>query len=186
MDDGQIVELFLNRDENAIRHVSEKYGSSLRKLAVNICGDGYIAEECENDAYLGAWNSIPPHEPRDYLFPYLAAITRAAAIDWCRKASRKKRSASFVELSREMEECLPSPSDTESETDGILLSSDVSDFLRSVSEEKRTVFIRRYWFGDTVSDIARRFSFSEGKVKSILHRVRKELKAYLEKEGYTI
>ena len=186
MDDGKIVDLFLARDESAVRLASEKYGARLRMLAQNICGDPHTAEECENDAYFGAWNSIPPHEPRDHLFPFLAKITRSSAIDSCRKLSRQKRSAVFLELSREMEECLPSTSDTESEADSILLSGIVSDFLRSLSEEKRGVFIRRYWYMDPISDICRRFSCSEGKVKSMLFRVRKELKAYLEKEGYII
>ena len=186
MDDSKIVDLFFKRDENAIRCTSEKYGYRLRKIADNIVHDKRISEECENDTYLKAWNTIPPHEPRTYLFSYLAKIIRNLAIDFCKRESRQKRSAVFADLSDEAEECIPVPSGVESEYDAVALSRVISDFLKTISVEKRNIFIRRYWFFDSVADISRRFSISEGKVKTVLFRTRKELKTWLEREGYNI
>lgn len=103
MDDSQIVSLYLSRDETAIARTAEKYGSRLRALALGVVGDVQTAEECENDTYWEAWRSIPPHQPRDYLYPFLARITRHAALDRCRERDRLKRSAAVVELSAELE-----------------------------------------------------------------------------------
>ena len=109
MEDGQIVDLFLSRNEAAIQCSSEKYGLRLRALALHIVGETQTAEECENDAYLAAWNAIPPHEPRDYLYAFLARTVRNIALNRCRSQSRLKRDAFVAELSREMEECIPAP-----------------------------------------------------------------------------
>lgn len=109
MEDGQIVDLFLARDEAAIQRSAEKYGLRLRTLALHIVQEIQTAEECENDAYLAAWNAIPPHAPRDYLYAFLARIVRNLALNRCRDRGRLKRDAFVTELSREMEECLPSP-----------------------------------------------------------------------------
>lgn len=186
MDDNQLVDLFLKRDEAALSVVSEKYGKSLRRIANNIVEDPMDAEECENSTYLTAWESIPPHEPRNYLFPYLARIIRHISLDLCRKRNRIRRSAHFTELTAEMEQCIPAPNDTACQMDGILLGEVISSFLWKLSEEQRNVFLRRYWYLDPVSDIAGRFSFSESKVKTMLFRIRTELKEYLLKEGYML
>lgn len=131
-----------------------------------------------------AWNSIPPHEPRDYFFPFLAKITRFIALDRVKESTRQKRSAEFVELSQEIEGLIPTHDTTAAAVDGELLSLTINNFLRSISEEKRNIFLRRYWYMDSVSDVAKRFGISEGKAKTILFRVRNELKKHLEKEGY--
>lgn len=106
LDDNRIVDLYLSRDEAAISQTSEKYGSRLRNVAYGIVEDLHTAEECENDTYMEAWNSIPPHEPKSYLFAFLARITRHIALDFCKERSRLKRSAFISELSAEMEQCI--------------------------------------------------------------------------------
>lgn len=186
MDDNKIINLYLRRDETAVKQTSEKFGDRLRALAYGIVKDHQTAEECENDTYLKAWNSIPPHEPREYLYAFLARITRHISLDCCRKRSRLKRSAYISELSAEMEQCIPAPDDMECRIDDIVLGQAINKFLGTLSEEKRNVFIRRYWYLDSISDIARRFSLSESKVKTMLFRSRNRLRDYLEKEGYIL
>lgn len=109
MDDRGIVALYLRRDETAIRQTAEKYGSRLRTLAYRIVNDLQTAEECENDTYMEAWNTIPPHEPSDYFYAFLARITRHISLNRCRDRDRLKRSAFICELSAEMEQCIPAP-----------------------------------------------------------------------------
>ncbi len=186
MKDNQIVELYLNRSEEAIRHTSEKYGSSLRKTAYRITEDLQTSGECENDTYMEAWNRIPPHEPRTYLFQFLLRIIRNISINRCVERNRLKRSAFISELSEEMEQCIPAPDDTESRVDGEILGGIISVFLRNLPKEKRLIFMQRYFFLDSVSSIAKRFGFSESKVKTTLFRIRNDLREYLIKEGYTL
>lgn len=185
MDDSKIVELYLSRDESAISHTAQKYGSKLRQIADSILKNKASAEECENDTYLKAWKLIPPNEPRSYLFAFLGKITRHLAIDECRKRTSRKRQALFCELTQEMEECIPGPSDVEGDIEANALSQVISAFLSKRSEEQRNVFVRRYWFFDTIPEICRRYGFSQSKVKTMLFRIREELRYYLEKEGYT-
>ena len=109
MDDRSIVALYLRRDETAIRQTAEKYGSRLRTLAYGIVNDLQTAEECENDTYMEAWRTIPPHEPGDHFYAFLARITRHISLNCCRDRSRLKRSAFICELSAEMEQCIPVP-----------------------------------------------------------------------------
>ena len=184
--DEQIVRLYLDRDEAAIQNTSAKYGSRLYSLANNILMDHASAEECENDTYYRAWNSIPPHEPKSYLFAFLARITRNLALDRCRSSSRQKRSAELINLSTELEQCIASPNDTECSVDRIVLADTISIFLTQLSRERRNVFLRRYWYMDSIKQIAKRYSISESKVKSALFRTRKELKGFLEKERFIL
>ena len=186
LDDNRIVELYLCRDETAIEQTSEKYGNSLRALACGIVGDEQTAEECENDTYMEAWNTIPPHEPRGYLYAFLARITRHISLNCCRDRARLKRSAFICELSAEMEECIPAPDDAGCHIDDMALSEALNGFLGMLDEEKRNIFIRRYWYMDSVADISKRFALSGSKVKTTLHRCRNGLRQYLEKEGYTL
>lgn len=186
MEDNRIVQLYLLRDETAIGHTSEKYGSRLRSLANLIVNDAQTAEECENDTYYVAWNSIPPHEPRSYFYAFLARITRHISLNCCRDRDRLKRSAYICELSTEMEQCIPAPDDTACRIDDMLLGDAINGFLGTLSEEKRNIFIRRYWYLDPVADISERYSLSESKVKTTLFRCRKGLREYLHKEGYTL
>lgn len=186
MDDNKIVELYLLRDETAVKETSEKFGSRLRSLAYGIVNDYETAEECENDTYMEAWNTIPPHEPRSYLYAFLARITRHISLNCCRDRSRLKRSAFICELSAEMEECIPAPDDVECRADDMVLGEAINGFLTKLDEKKRNIFIRRYWYLDTVAEISKRFDLSQSKVKTTLFRCRNRLREHLEKEGYTI
>lgn len=186
MDDENIVALFLRRDEAALGLTAAKYGVKLRAIADNLLRDRGAAEECENDTYMQAWAAIPPHEPWNYLFPFLAKITRRLAIDVARARSRQKRSAPIIELSQELEQCLPSQSDTAGQADGAMLAELVGGYLRSLPEEQRNMFIRRYWYLDPVKDVAAFLGTTPGRVKTTLYRVRQGLREYLIKEGYEI
>lgn len=184
MDDKEIVDLYLARDEAAISKTSEKYGKKLRLLAYKVCGDMPTAEECENDTYLKAWDTIPPHIPKTYFFSFLARITRCIAINCVKKATRQKRNAELLELTQELENSIPHLNEVESRFDGDMLSKAISEFLRMLTAEKRNIFLRRYWFMDSIAEISKRYSISEGKIKSSLFRTRSALHDYLIKEGY--
>ena len=187
MDDSDIVELYLSRDESAISQTAAKYGARLRGIANRILDDPAAAEECENDTYLAAWKLIPPNEPRTYLFAFLGKITRHIAMDEVRKRNSDKRSAILCELTKEMEECLPSEHGSIEETMvAEELSGLISSFLKTRSQEQQNVFVRRYWYFDTIREIGKRFGFSNSKVKMILSRMRKDLRDFLRKEGYPI
>ncbi len=184
MDDSAIVDLFLSRDESAVSHTAEKYGSKLRQIAYRILDNTSSAEECENDTYFEAWNRIPPHEPRTYLFAFLGRITRHLAIDECRRNASQKRQALFCELTAEMEECVSDGSSVENELEAKELSRVINAFLNATPENQRCVFVRRYWFFDTIPEICKRNGYSQSKVKSMLFRMRKGLRECLKKEGY--
>lgn len=186
MDDSRIVELYLRREETAIRQTAEKYGSRLRSLAYGIVNDRQTAEECESDTYMEAWNTIPPHEPRDYLYAFLARITRHISLNCCRNRRRLKRSAFLCELSAEMEQCIPAPDDVECRMEDMALRNAINGFLGKLDEEKRHIFVRRYWYLDSVAAIAHRFALSQSKVKTTLFRCRSALREHLEKEGYLL
>ena len=186
MDDGIIIELFFERDETAIRHTSDKYGNRLRSLSHSIVKDKQTAEECENDTYMEAWNTIPPHEPRSYLYAFLARIIRHISLNCCRDRSRLKRSAFICELSAEMEQCIPAPDDVQCRIDDIAFASAINEFLSQMDGEKRNIFVRRYWYLDSIADISEHFALSQSKIKTTLFRCRNGLREYLEKEGYSI
>lgn len=184
MEDEEIVDLFLARNETAISKTSDKYGKKLRLLAYRVCGDMPTAEECENDTYLQAWNTIPPHTPKTYFYSYLAKITRCIAINRVKRETRQKRSAELLSLTQELESSIPSLNDAGSRFDEEILSKAISKFLRTLTAEKRNIFLRRYWYMDSIADISKRYSIGEGKIKSVLFRVRNALFDYLVKEGF--
>ncbi len=185
MTDESIVALFWERSENAIKNTAEKYGRYLMKIAINILHIHEAAEECVNDTYFTAWKQIPPDCPKE-LLPYLGRITRCLALNRYDYLTAQKRSVDFTLQLTELEECLRRPDTIESEYEYRELSSAISAFLRTLDAEKRNIFIRRYWFSDSIADIAKRFKIGESKVKVILFRVRKQLGKYLESEGYSI
>ena len=186
MDDNRIVELFLHRNEASIRETAEKYGNRLNSLAFSIVKDWETAEECVEDTYMEAWNSIPPHEPGSYLYAFLARITRHISLNCCRNRSRLKRRAFLCELSEELEQCLPASDDMECRMDNMALREAINGFLASLKEENRNIFLRRYWYLDSVADISRRYGLSESKVKTTLFRIRNQFRKYLEEEGYNL
>ena len=184
MTDSEIVELYLARDEAALVHTAERYGTRLRALAYAILDDMTTAEECENDTYLAAWNSIPPHEPRSYLFAYLARIARHISLDRCRARGREKRSVRMEELTAELADCIPARENTEAQTEAAELAAAISSFLYTLSEDKRDVFLRRYWYFDSVAALAKQTGWSESRVKTTLYRLRNALREHLQKEGF--
>ena len=179
MRDEELIELYFARDERAIAETAEVYGGCLLRLAANmVCRED--AEECVNDTYLSAWNRIPPTRPQRF-FAWLARVCRNHAISRIRWESAGKRSAELVEFSQEMAECIPD-SRREQETDAEEIGRVLSDFLHSLPKEKRIMFMRRYWYGDSVQEVAVFCSCSESKVKTTLHRLRLQLKNYLFRE----
>lgn len=186
MNDREIIDHFLERSEDAIAEADAEYGARLRRIALGVTGDPGIAEECVNDAYLEAWNRIPPNTPYGYLFAYLGRIVRFTAITRMEREKAQKRSAALVELTDELADCLPSTADVANEVEAKRLIRSVNAFLRKQPEEKRSIFIRRYWFCDPVDHIAELSGRSVGSVKMILLRMRKKLRSHLEKDGFTI
>ncbi len=186
MEDSQIVELYLSRDESAITQTSLKYGKKLRRIAQNILSNTETSEECENDAYLQAWNLIPPNEPRTYLFAFIGKIIRHLAIDRLKFYGRQKRFVLYCELTDEMQECIPGSIDISQEIDAKELSALINTFLESCSEEQRQIFVRRYWYFDSVAEICDKFSLPQSKVKTTLFRMREKLKKHLAEGGYTV
>lgn len=185
MEDNKIVQLFFTRDEAAITSCAEKYGMRLRKLADSILRNSETAKECENDTYLKAWNTIPPHDPSNYLYSYLARITRHIALDNYRKNHAKRRDGIVVSLSLELEECLLGISrfSAEKELEDKELIRDISMFIRQLPQEERHIFIGRYWYAKSISELAVMFNSSESKVKSMLYRTRNKLNEHLKTRG---
>ncbi len=186
MDDKEIIALYVQRDESAIEQTAIKYGKRLRGVSYGILKDAQTAEECENDTYLKAWEAIPPQNPATYFFVFLAKITRNLSLNCCRDRSRLKRNAFVCELSNEMEQCIPAPDDTPCQLEAEQLAKAINSFLEKLDADKRSLFLRRYWYLDSVADIAKRFSWSESKVKTTLSRLRVRLHDFLQKEGYLL
>lgn len=186
MTDEEIIELYFQRQESAIAWTARTYGSRLRHLAFAIVADASQAEECENDTYYQAWNAIPPQDPRGYFYAFLAKITRNLALNRYRREKSQKRGGVVVELSWELEACIPSRDTVETQWEEIQLKQTINGFLAELPLEKRNVFLRRYWFCDTIGDIAARYGLSQSKVKTMLHRMRTQLKNHLEQEGYSV
>lgn len=184
MDDRGIIELFGRRDPAAIRETAAAYGARLHRLAAGILKSCEDAEEIVNDTYFKAWNAIPPESPR-FLFAYLAKICRFNALDRLDRNHAAKRSAEIVELTAEMELCIPGDAmdrQLESAEIGRLLSR----FLGTLSEESRRFFMLRYWYADSIRSISERCGVSESRIKVSLHRTRKKLRHYLESEDITL
>ena len=182
MDDEQLIALYLNRDEGAIAETQEAFGTRLRQLAFRLLGNSEDVEECLNDTYFKVWNAIPPHSPHS-LYAFCATICRRTAMDMLDKRTADKRSAQVVELSKEMEECLPAKS---TEDDNEALTGVMNAFLGTLDKEKRAMFVRRYWFGETSAEIAKKYGYSETKVRSVLFRTRKKLQKYLKGKGVNV
>lgn len=186
MKDDQIIELYWQRDENAIRETQTQYGNYCHAIAEHILHDDKDSEECVNDTWLQAWNNIPPQRPT-YLQLYLAKITRNLAFARYRMSHAKKRGGGEVNVVlEELAECLAGTSDVETEYLGQELADSINRFVRSLPELKGNLFVRRYFYTEPVSAIAKRYGLTENHTMVILSRVRKKLKIFLEKEGYEI
>ena len=186
MEDEEIVALYWQRSEDAIRETAKKYEAYLTKIARNILFDPEDCGECVNDTYLAAWNSMPEHRP-EVLSTYLGKITRQISVDRFRKRNSKKRQASEYALSLdELEDTLADNETPEQALDAKLLDAAIDGFVRWLPEEARRVFIGRYYFFDSVKTVAGYCGISEAKAKSILYRARLKLKEHLEKEGFIL
>lgn len=186
MEDKEIIELYFARDEKAIQCTAEVYGERLRRLAYNIVQDDRDAQECENETYFRTWRSIPPKNPRKYFLAFLSKITRNLALDKCRQQNADKRNAIVIALSEEMEQCIPAGESIEEKIYKAELEKCINGFIERQTEVNRNLFLRRYWYMDSIAELSERFAMSESKVKNILFRLRKDLRLFLRKEGYDI
>ena len=184
MDDSKIIDLYFARNEDAIRHTDDTYGRRLYHLAENIVKNGQDAEEIVSDTYMKVWDTIPPQRPQHF-FAYLAKICRNFALkrlDW---KNAGKRKAEIVSLTEEMEMCIPDQS-RDREMEAKELGMILDRFLRTLTPENQMVFLRRYWYVDTIAEIAARYGISESAVQMRLNRTRAKLCTYLEKEGINV
>ena len=186
MEDEKIVSLYWQRNESAIRETEIKYDRYLTKIAYNILSDAQDSRESVNDTYLAAWNSMPPHRP-GVLSTYLGKLTRRISIDCFRRRTRQKRGGSEYELSlSELGECVSGGNSTEEIYNAKLLADTIGIFLRLQSEEVRNAFIGRYYFLDSIKEVAAYCGMTESKCKTLLHRTRVALKEYLREEGFEV
>ncbi len=186
MEDREIVALYWQRDQTAIQETQRKFGRYLTDIIRRILPSPEDGEEIVNDTCLRAWNSIPPQRP-DSLSAYLGKIARRLSIDVLRARGREKRMASAYAVSlSELDDCVPGAAAAEERLDLSLLADAVNAYLRTLSPEARNVFIARYFYMDSLKELAAHSGMSVSKVKSMLYRVRLGLKAYLTKEGFTV
>ena len=182
MEDKKIIKLLFERAENAISELSTRFGKQLHRIAYNILSNQQDAEECTNDTYLALWNAIPPVSP-DPLSPYVYRTGRNTALKRLHRDTAKKRDSRYDISLEELNACLPEV-DMEQMVDARELGRTMDRFLQSKSKETRYIFIRRYWFGDSVGEIAKELRMQENAVYVRLNRIRNSLKDYLMKEGY--
>ena len=182
MDDNGIIELFNERNERALDECRARFGAYLRAVARNVTGSERDAEECENDAYMAAWAAIPPEKPRS-LRAWLSRAARNNALDRLERGGALKRGSGEAEaVLDELAECVPARGSVGDRLDAAELARAIDSFLKTQDGRTRRVFIQRCFECAPVPDIARRNSMSEQAVRSLLHRVRRKLRAYLEKE----
>lgn len=181
MEDSHIIKLFFARSEAAIAALSKRFGSKLQALAMNILGSRRDAEECVSDTYLVLWNNIPPEQPQP-LAPYVYKVGRYTALKRLRTNSAQIRRSDYDLSLDELAGCIPDYS-TERALQARELGRAIDRFLDTQSKSSRIIFLRRYWFGDSVEEIAKTTGISPGAVTTRLSRTRRALKVYLEQEG---
>ena len=184
MDDAAIVTLFWQRDEGAIRETEQKYGSYCRSIARSLLSDEQDAEEILGDAWLRAWNSIPPQRP-EKLSTYLGKLTRNLSLSRLRERQAQKRGGGELPLAlEELADCVPGPGDPEEELEAKELGRALRRFVKALPRRERDIFVSRYFFLAPLEELSRKTGFSESKLKSMLFRTRKKLKKFLREEGY--
>ena len=184
MDDDKIISLYWKREERAVEETQSKYGKLCYSVAYGVLHNSEDAEECVNDTYVRAWNSIPPEEP-DNFAGYLCRIVRNLAIDRIKMYSAEKRQGQTA-IMDELEGCFPACEDTDRVIDKMSMTKAFERFLSSEPPAHRMIFMRRYFYLDSIGDIARAMKMTNGGVRASLHRIRKRLKKYLEEEGISI
>lgn len=186
MTDDDIVKLYWDREESAIAETSAKYGAYCSSIAINILHNRDDAEECVNDTWLHAWNAMPPQKP-SILSAFLGKITRNLSFDLYKKLHREKRGGDGIDLVLdELAEIVSGGEDPADSYDAAELKKDINLFLDSLSDDKRNMFVLRYWYADSVSSIAKRFATSENTISVTLNRLRGNLKTYLTERGYCL
>ncbi len=184
MMDDDILDLYFERSEEALRATMEKYGALLRSLSWNILRDEEDVEECVSDTYMAAWDAIPPERP-EYFKAYLCQIARNFSLDRVRRKTREKRGGGKLPLILdEIEEIVPSQEDTTRSVENVELAEAISGYLREQPDRRRKIFLQRYYYASSIRDIAAEEQTTEGAVKVLLHRMRKELKQFLIIKGY--
>ena len=182
MEDGQIIGLYWDRDQRAIQETDGKYGRFLHRVAWNLLRSREDSEECVSDTYLRAWEAIPPTRPAAFR-TWLGHVTRNLSLDRWKRIRAEKRGGGAELLLGELAECVPAAGGPERTVEDQELAELLSEFLRGLSREGRAMFLRRYWYGESVAEIGTALGCGEGKVKSSLFRSRKALRDCLEKEG---
>lgn len=182
MDDSRIIDLYWCRDQEAIVQTEQKYGRYCRHIADNILSDRQDTEECLNDTWLRAWNSMPEERP-GILSAFLGAITRNLSLDrYRRKYAKKRGEGETPYIFDELRDCAGGDEPAAC-VERMELAESIGRFLGEMTVRNRVIFVRRYWYMDSIADIAARARCSESRVKSSLFRSRKKLRAYLEQEG---
>ena len=182
MDDSRIIDLYWSRSERAISETDQKYGKYCYSIAYNILTNNEDAEESVSDTYMAAWKAMPPRRPA-VLATFLGKITRHLSIDRWRSQNRYKRGGGEIILAlEELEDCIADNRTMEKVYERKRMALTFNRFLESLPETERWIFLCRYWYLDSVSDIANYYGFSNSKVTSMLHRTRKKLRAVLQKE----
>ena len=182
MHDDEILRLLFDRSEAAIRELKERFGRGLFGLALRILGDTQDAEEVVNDTYLAIWDAIPPARP-DPLTPFIYKVGRNTALKKLRSRNAEKRNSSYDLPLDELADILPGDT-LEEQLDAKALGKAISAFLDTLHADDRILFIRRYWFGDSVNQLALQRLTTPGNLSVRLHRIRHKLKDYLNKEGF--
>ena len=186
MEDSAIIDLYWAREERALQETDRKYGAYCHSIAANILKNREDAEECVSDTYLHAWNAMPPQRPT-VLSAFLGRITRNLSFDRCRHNTAEKRGGGTLPACLdELSECIPAAESVEQTLAEQELAAVIDAFLRTLPERECMLFLRRYWFADSISDISHRFSMKENTVKSILRRTRERLRQYLLKESIAV
>lgn len=180
VNDRDIIEMFRKRDEQAIAELKQKYDKLCMTVAGNVLSQREDIDECVNTAYYDVWNNIPPDSPEN-LKTYLCRIVKNKALDRLKYNSAEKRNSQFSVSLDELAECIP---DTSEEVSAAQLAGAISSFLRTQDEKHRKVFVRRYWYGDSLARIGELYGLNEKTVATYLFRTRNKLRAYLKKEGY--
>lgn len=184
MEDGQIIELYWARESAAVEQTQRKYGSFLTGIAYNVLASREDSEESVNDTYMAAWNAMPPHRPA-CLRAFLSKLVRRISIDLLRKRESQKRGGSRYTVSlSELSECLPGGQDSQQQVEATELRRAITEFVAALPEKTRRVFLGRYYFLDSLRDIAGYCGISEANAKIILHRTRQALRVRLEEEGF--
>lgn len=182
--DEDIIRLMFERDEQALTEAQGKFNRYLKVISKNITGSEEDAEECVNDAFLKTWESIPPNRPSD-LKAYLGKITRNLSLNrYLENHAEKRGGQAFSSVFEELEEFIPDRNDVEEDYLRQELTSEINAFLGTLPLEKRQLFVRRYYFADSIPEIARRFGISENAASVRLNRLREKLKKHLTERGY--